>query len=52
MPSKVEEALSLVAQRGARREALRNAFQASGKTVSEFAEMYGVDPVEAKRLLA
>lgn len=50
--SMLEEALSTVAQRAARREALENAFRSSGKTVAEFAEMYGLDPVEAKRLLA
>jgi ProP effector len=49
--SMLEEALSLVAQRGARREALQNAFKASGKTLPEFSEMYGLDPREAKRLL-
>ncbi|HSV81564.1 MAG TPA: hypothetical protein VLK85_20395 [Ramlibacter sp.] len=43
--------LTMVAQR-ARREALQNAFKASGKTVAEFAEMYGLDLMEAKRLLA
>lgn len=48
----LEDALALVAQRGARREALQNAFKASGKTVAEFAEMYGLHPGEAKRLLA
>jgi ProP effector len=48
----VEEALSVVAQKNARREALQNAFKASGKTVAEFAEMYGVDVAEAKKLLA
>lgn len=48
----LEEALSVVAQKNARREALQNAFKASGKTVAEFAEMYGLDPKEAKRLLA
>ncbi|MBC5781455.1 prop effector [Ramlibacter sp. USB13] len=47
----LEDALSLVAERGARRQALQNAFQASGKTVAEFAEMYGLDPKEAKKLL-
>lgn len=47
----LEEALSLVAQKNARREAVQNAFKASGKTVAEFAEMYGLDEVEAKRLL-
>lgn len=48
----LEEALSLVAQKAARREALQNAFRASGRTVDEFADMYGLDPAEAKRLLA
>lgn len=48
----LEEALSLVAQKAARREALQNAFRASGKTVDAFAEMYGLDPKEAKALLA
>ncbi|RYZ06064.1 MAG: prop effector [Comamonadaceae bacterium] len=46
----LEEALSVVAQRGARREALQNAFKASGKTVAEFAEMYGLAPAEAREL--
>jgi sRNA-binding protein len=48
----LEDALSVVAQKNARREALQNAFKASGKTVAEFAEMYGVDPKEARKLLA
>jgi sRNA-binding protein len=48
----LEEALSLVAQKNARREALQSAFKGSGKTVAEFAEMYGLDPAEAKKLLA
>ncbi|MGV3569913.1 MAG: ProQ/FINO family protein [Ramlibacter sp.] len=48
----LEEALSVVAEKGARRAALQNAFKASGKTVAEFAEMYGLDPAEAQRLLA
>jgi ProP effector len=52
LQSVLEEALSLVAQRRARREALQNAFRASGKTVAEFAEMYGMDAAETKRLLA
>jgi ProP effector len=50
--SLIEEALSVVAQKQARRAALRNAFEASGKPIAEFAEMYGLDPREAKRLLA
>lgn len=48
----LEDALSMVAQKSARREAMQNALKASGKTVAEFAEMYGLDPKEAKRLLA
>lgn len=48
----VEDALAVVAQKAARRQALQNAFAASGKTVAEFAEMYGLDPKEAKTLLA
>lgn len=52
LQSLLEDALSVVAQKSARREALQNAFRASGKTVVEFAEMYGLDPAEAKRLLA
>lgn len=47
----LEDALAIVAQKSARREALQNAFTASGKTLVEFAEMYGMDPAEAKRLL-
>ena len=48
----LEEALALAAQRAARREALKNAYQASGQTVDGFAQMYGLDPKEAKALLA
>jgi sRNA-binding protein len=48
----LEDALAIVAQRSARREALQNAFRASGKTVAEFADMYGLDAAETKRLLA
>lgn len=47
----LEEALAQVGQKEARREALRNAFKASGKTVGEFAEMYGLDPKETGKLL-
>src|SRR4051812_15693419 len=50
--SLLEDALAIVAQKSARREALQNAFRASGKTVADFADMYGLDPKEAKRLLA
>jgi sRNA-binding protein len=49
--SLLEEALAAVAQKNARREALQSAFKASGKTVAEFAQMYGLDPAEAAKLL-
>ena len=52
LQSLLEDALAIVAQKRARREALHNAFRASGKTVVEFADMYGLDPTEARRLLA
>jgi ProP effector len=38
----LEEAMARLGEQAARREALRRAFQASGKTVAEFAEMYGM----------
>lgn len=47
----LEEALALVAEKEARREALQNAFKASGKSVAEFAEMYGLDVREAGKVL-
>lgn len=48
----VEEALSLVGQKTARKEALQRAYTASGKPLEEFAEMYGLELAEAKSLLA
>ena len=39
----LDEALARLSEQAARHEALRRAFQASGKTVAEFAEMYGMD---------
>jgi ProP effector len=38
--------------RAAKHEALMRAFQASGKTAAEFADMYGLDPVAVRRLQA
>lgn len=40
----LEEALAEHGEKLAREEALRQAFQSSGKTPQEFAEMYGLDP--------
>ena len=38
----LDEAFAQIAERKARREAVRRAWQASGKSVEEFAEMYGM----------
>jgi sRNA-binding protein len=48
----VEEALAVVAQRTARREALLRAWTASGQTAEAFAEMYGLAPEEVAALTA
>lgn len=48
----LQDALSIVAQKDARREALQRAFKASGKSVEEFAQMYGLAAGEAEKLLA
>ncbi|WP_431274921.1 ProQ/FINO family protein [Variovorax ureilyticus] len=47
----LDEAFAEVGARTAKREALRRAFEASGKSVAEFAEMYGMKPVEVERTL-
>jgi len=39
----LEEAFAEIGERAAKNEALRRAYAASGKTVAEFAEMYGMD---------
>jgi sRNA-binding protein len=39
----LDEAFAALAAQSARREALRRAFEASGKSMEEFAEMYGMD---------
>jgi sRNA-binding protein len=48
----LDEAFAEVGARTAKREALLRAFEASGRTVAEFAEMYGMDPAEVGRTLA
>jgi ProP effector len=40
----LDAAFAQIAERTARREALRRMYQASGKGVADFAEMYGLDP--------
>lgn len=47
----LDEAFAEVGARTAKREALQRAFEASGRTVAEFAEMYGMDPAEVARTL-
>ncbi|WP_296358848.1 ProQ/FINO family protein [Ramlibacter sp.] len=51
LQSILEEALSAVAQKHARREALQRAFKASGASVADFAQMYGLPVAEAEQLL-
>ena len=48
----LDEAFAELGARAAKREALRRAFEASGRSIAEFAEMYGMDPAEVKRTLA
>jgi len=48
----LQEALGRLGEQAAKREALRRAFQASGKTVAEFAEMYGMDESAVKAAIA
>jgi sRNA-binding protein len=48
----LDEAFAELAEQAARREALRRAFEASGKSLAEFAEMYGMDPAVVKKTLS
>jgi ProP effector len=47
----LDQAVAQLAQAAAKREALSRAFQASGQSVETFAEMYGMDLAEVKRIL-
>jgi sRNA-binding protein len=47
----LDEALVEAQARAAKTEALLQAFKASGKTVDEFADMYGMDPRAVSRML-
>ncbi|MDB5742836.1 MAG: hypothetical protein JWR68_1151 [Polaromonas sp.] len=42
----LDEAFAELGEQAAKREALRKTFEASGKTIAEFADMYGMDPAE------
>lgn len=48
----VQEALHEAEAQSARRQALQRAYEASGKPVDEFAQMYGMDVREVRRLLS
>jgi ProP effector len=47
----LDEAFAELAAQTAKREALMRAFEASGKTEAEFADMYGMNPVEVSLTL-
>lgn len=47
----LDEAFAELGKQAAKREALLKAFEASGRSVAEFAEMYGMDPIEVARIL-
>jgi ProP effector len=47
----LDDAFAVLAEQAAKRDALRKMFEASGKTVAEFADMYGMDPDEVARTL-
>lgn len=48
----LDDALAEYDQKRARHEALRSAFKSSGKTLEEFADMYGMDPAEVAAAVA
>ena len=48
----LDEAFAELAEQAAKRDALLRMFEASGKTVAEFADMYGMDPRAAALTLA
>ena len=48
----LDEAFGEIAERAAKHEALRRAFQSSGKSPEEFADMYGMDIATVKEALA
>jgi ProP effector len=48
----LDDAFAELAQQAARREALTHAYRASGKSIEEFAEMYGMNLAEVRRALA
>lgn len=47
----LDEAFAELGAQAAKRDALRKTFEASGKSVAEFADMYGMDPDEVSHTL-
>lgn len=47
----LDDAFAELAEQAAKRDALRKMFEASGKTVAEFADMYGMDPADVAQTL-
>lgn len=47
----LDDAFAVLAEQAAKRDALRKMFEASGKTVAEFSDMYGMNPDEVARTL-
>ena len=47
----LDDAFAELAEQAAKRDALCKMFEASGKTVAEFSDMYGMDPDEVARTL-
>ncbi|MFZ2388343.1 MAG: ProQ/FINO family protein [Polaromonas sp.] len=47
----LDEAFAELGEQAAKRDALLRTFEASGKTVGEFADMYGMDPTEVTQTL-
>ena len=47
----LDEAFAEIAEQTARREALQRAYRASGRSVDEFAEMYGLDAAVVRESL-
>lgn len=45
----LDEAFAEIAGRSAKREAVRRAYEASGKSVEEFAEMYGMKAIDVRQ---
>lgn len=47
----LDEAFGMLGERKAKNEALRRAFEASGRSVEDFAEMYGMELAQVRRAL-